>query len=107
MQQCHRNVVAENSFVANRIEALDLHGSTGNRQFFNNYLTTGEFAAVSDLPTSANDSGIAAGGSYYAAYDEPAEGCRDADGDGFCDAPYEFPGISDARAFVRANGWLP
>lgn len=53
------------------------------------------------------------GGNYYNWYDEEKEGCADANGDGFCDAPWVMPQGYDEAAntdelpYTRPNGWLP
>lgn len=44
------------------------------------------------------------GGNYWSDYDEPAEGCMDADSNGICDAPRPSP--PDSFPFVNQDGWL-
>jgi parallel beta-helix repeat protein len=63
----HDNTVYNNCFILNSYNAAIL-GGTGNA--FN-------------LPAPT-------GGNYWDDFDEPADGCVDNNGDGFCDAPYTF-----------------
>jgi parallel beta-helix repeat protein len=45
------------------------------------------------------------GGNTWDDYDSPAEGCSDANGDGFCDAPYSFSGGTDQQPRVNRSVW--
>lgn len=45
------------------------------------------------------------GGNYYDIYDEPSEGCEDANNDKFCDAPFSFPGGMDSYPWATEGGW--
>ena len=77
-----RNTLSNNYF------GLTLFQSTGNTVYNNNF--------ISNAQTYANWSGnifnLAAptGGNYWSDFDTPEEGCNDLNGDGFCDAPYNF-----------------
>lgn len=46
------------------------------------------------------------GGNYWSNFDTPAEGCTDANTDGFCDAPYTFTGGQDNMPWTKKDGWI-
>jgi parallel beta-helix repeat protein len=48
----------------------------------------------------------ATGGNYWSDYHTTAQGCTDLNRDGFCDAPYVFPGGQDLLPWTRQNGWF-
>jgi len=78
------NKVYNNDFINDRWKQAAVHGGSGN--LFN-----------LSAPT---------GGNYWSDYDTPAEGCNDANGDGFCDLPYVFFGGQDNLPWTRQDGWL-
>lgn len=79
---CSNNVVYNNSFINNTTQVY-VEGGGGH---------------VFNMP--APD-----GGNYWSDYDTPAEGCDDADNDGFCDAPYAFSGGQDDLPWTTQMGW--
>lgn len=46
------------------------------------------------------------GGNYYSMYDTSAEGCNDADDDGFCDDPW-LGSADDSRPWTTNGAWAP
>lgn len=127
------NTFRDNTFDFTR---LDLSGAGGNVVYHNNFVSlwmqtcyypTPDSGCVPlpvpiTLPNLVSSFGVSApntlnmaapdGGNYYNFYDDAAEGCVDANGDGFCDTAISFGEGSyatstDARPFTRMNGWLP
>jgi len=92
------NVISGNTFSGNSVDGMSIGVSSAHNQVYaNNFLgntvqaiieTTAGWSNVFSLP-------LPDGGNYWDDFDEPAEGCVDADIDGFCDAPYVFSGGQD------------
>ena len=79
--------------------------SSGNRVYHNDFIRNGkqpiDYGGAGDafsLPPPE-------GGNYWDAFDDPAEGCSDANHDDFCDAPYDFSGGQDASPWTTQDGW--
>ena len=86
-QVSSNNLIYNNNFIGNGYDVTENYGYPG----VNNRLNL-------DKPI---------GGNYYDRHDTSAEGCNDADSDGFCDAAYELEtGIQDNLPWAKMNGWL-
>jgi M6 family metalloprotease-like protein len=78
--------------------------SSVNNLIYNNNFIDGTCNATGMIGNSFNlEKSI--GGNYWSNYDTPAEGCSDADNDGFCDAPFVFDGGQDNLPWTRQDGW--
>ena len=97
-----RSLAETNSVSGNVISSngtgLQVDNASGN-ELFNNELTDN---AVQAVVLSGGGNVFSRpkpdGGNLWNDYDSAAEGCSDADGDGFCDAAYVFSGGSDGLA---------
>jgi hypothetical protein len=122
------NTIRDNTFGSYSV--LRLGGSGGNVIYHNNFLSNYAKCIPGSGPNCTPDPVLLApnimlsasapdtlnlpaptGGNYYNFYDEATEGCVDANGDGFCDAPLAIVGNGNYAAsvdnlpFVRVNGW--
>lgn len=79
------SAVYNNSFINSATANYNISGGSGNT--FNQ--------------------GSPTGGNYYSNYSTSAQGCSDANADGFCDAAYNFTGGADTYPWTAQNGWLP
>ncbi len=83
--------------------------TSGNQIYHNNFINNG--ARTFDYGDTADTFNLPEpeGGNYWDTFDESAEGCDDANADGFCDAAYVFsldsPAGQDALAWTRQDGW--
>lgn len=99
------NTVADN-VVGIRLDAAGGVQVTSS-VVWNNNLIGGVGARAIGGSGNAFDRGLPDGGNHWSSYDEPGEGCADANGDGFCDTAFEFQaGLVDAYPYVARNGWL-
>lgn len=96
---------AQNTIEHNQISLSDDYGivllfSTEN-QILGNNIDSIRSAA------SSNKWYGSTGGNVYEIFDEPTEGCVDADGDGIGDAPYAIPGCSEVDTYPLVKEELP
>ena len=80
--------------------------SSGNNQIYNNNLI-GNFIQTRVQGNNVNVFNLVdpTGGNYWSNYDTSQEGCNDANGDNFCDAPYVFTGGQDNLPWTMPDGW--
>lgn len=71
---------------------------TGNQVFSNHF--AGNVVQAEDAGGNFWNLALPVGGNLWDDFDEPAEGCLDADTNGFCDAPYVFTGNQDNLPLV-------
>jgi len=92
--------------------SVSVYMASNTRVYHNNFL--GSRAMLSNYYGGSNnvfDLAKPTGGNYWSDYDTPSEGCTDADGDGFCDAPYPIADWynvvtgADNLPWARQNGW--
>ncbi|GBE58445.1 periplasmic copper-binding protein [bacterium BMS3Abin01] len=83
---------------------IDLSSSSGNEIYNNGF---NNISQANNVGGSGNSFNLLSpiGGNHWADYDEPSEGCLDANNDGFCDAPYIFPGGQDNLPWIIQGGW--
>lgn len=81
-----------------------MHYSNNNTVYNNNFY---KGCYISDSWGTGNVFNLPApvGGNYFSDYDSAAEGCSDANGDGFCDAPYVRYSVKDNLPWVKGDGW--
>jgi len=99
------NSISDNT-VSGSGNGIRLFLPSDNNQIFNNNFI--------DNTTQASDSGSGnvfnlsapTGGNYWNNFDEPVEGCNDANSDGFCDDPFVFFGGQDNLPWTTQNGWV-
>lgn len=91
----------------------DYNCPSGNTVYQNNFIDNSPYQIHAGYGYSNTVFNLAApdGGNYYNNYDEPTEGCGDADSDGFCDNPYAIPnyynvGLYDYLPWTIQDGWL-
>ncbi|MDD2657769.1 MAG: NosD domain-containing protein [Candidatus Pacebacteria bacterium] len=107
----HDNIVRDNRIQDSVKEGIAIFSpSSGNQVYHNNFIRNG--ARPVDYGGDAADVfnlQAPEGGNYWDAFDEPSEGCDDANLDGLCDAPYvfssAFPGGQDALSWTSEDGW--
>ncbi len=102
----NNNSVRENTIRDNQNTGLMLFSpATGNQVYNNNFLNNGthavNYAGAGNVFNMPNPNG----GNYWDTFDTPAEGCSDANTDGFCDAPRIFTSGQDNRAWTVKDGW--
>jgi parallel beta-helix repeat protein len=79
-------------------------GNAGNLLYNNNF--TGGPCQVAGMFGNSFNLEKPIGGNYWESYDTSAEGCNDADNDGFCDAPYIIgTGAQDNLPWTTQDGW--
>ncbi|MFH1134256.1 MAG: right-handed parallel beta-helix repeat-containing protein [Nanoarchaeota archaeon] len=92
-------IISQNNFSIMSFGILT--GGSNNVIEHNNFNLTNHFSGYDIGSNSWREN-------YYAAYDEPNEGCNDADHNDVCDDPYPISGWNnlDYSPFLFANGWL-
>jgi parallel beta-helix repeat protein len=103
------NIVTHNTISNNQGYAIGVDRSSDNQIYNNNIVNNNWYprqAWVYDGSGNVFHLAAPIGGNYWSDFDTPAEGCTNADGDNFCDAPYAFPGGQDALPWTRQDGWL-
>jgi parallel beta-helix repeat protein len=96
------NILRGNT-IASNARGLDVVSSSGNFVINNNFLDNGIQTAVSG-PSPFFSFGAPTGGNYWSDFDTPAEGCGDANSDGFCDGPRIFTGGRDNLPWTKRFG---
>ena len=109
MLQGINNIVHQNTFLQNEGFGLRFFWGPNNIAHRNNFVDNGLVFGAPQLSNSAagNSFSFNSQGNYYNNFDQPSEGCNDLNGDGKCDAQFNFPGGSDQFAFTDQDGWLP
>ncbi len=99
------NTITNNTFDSNS-DGISLIDNYGNSIYHNNFINNTNQA--SDNGNNTWDNGYPSGGNYWSDFDEPAEGCSDANNDSICDSPYNISGgnNSDRYPVASLNGWL-
>ena len=93
-------IVTDNTFLNS---GLRFSFSPNNKIYHNNFLNSSTF--VYGEFNNLFDNGLSDGGNYWSDFDELAEGCDDANSDGFCDLPYVFDGGQDNYPWISQDGW--
>ena len=93
--------ISGNHFWDNRVEALDIHGSSMNSIYNNNFFEKEAIPIIDDCDECTSQFFGKDGGNYYLNYDENDEGCFDSDSNGFCDYPYSFEGGVDKFPLIQ------
>jgi parallel beta-helix repeat protein len=96
MVGCKNCTVQGNVASSNLEYGLRMEGCTGNL-VFENEMMNNFLANAFDDGTNFWDDGTV--GNRYGDFDDTAEGCIDADGDGLCDSGREIPGGSNQDRF--------
>ena len=93
-----------NDVKSNTLEGLSygMLTTAGSNNYFSNNYFLGNTTQAEDNGANFFNRPAPTGGNLWDDYDEPVEGCFDADSDGFCDAPYVFTGNQDDLPLV---GW--
>jgi len=97
----HNSTVRGNVASGNLEYGIVLEGSSGN-VITDNVMMKNFIGNAFDDGTNRWDDGSV--GNRYGDFDDPEEGCIDADGDGICDRGREIPGGSNLDRFPRAAG---
>ncbi len=104
------NTITRNTIAHNRTLGISLggFGFTDHTRIYNNNFLSNPSPQVQDAGGGDDvfnlDKPI--GGNFWDNYHIPAQGCTDTNNDGFCDAPYVFPGGQDNLPWTRQNGWF-
>ncbi len=101
------NTITKNTISNNRTLGISLGLTDHTRVYSNNFLNNPSLQAQDAGGTNDMfnlDKPI--GGNYWDNYHTPVQGCTDTNNDGFCDAPYVFPGGQDNLPWTRQNGWF-
>lgn len=105
----HHNNISHNDYYGLFIYDPSYKNSAYNNNFSENRLAQIllSFAGVGGVDDDNRFNQEApTGGNFYDTYSTPAQGCLNANGDNFCDAPYAFEGGVDELPWVRRDGWL-
>lgn len=102
------NTFKENNILFNLIAGLSIERNSNflfpsNNTFFNNNFIINGFASNGYGPDPQISGGsnifsltvVEGGGNFWSHFDEPSEGCNDANNDDFCDSPFIFIGGQD------------
>ena len=101
------NTVRNNTMSASSNGIIVRNFSTGNTVFNNNFLRNSNQASVSvDSTGTVFHVAAPSGGNHWDAFDTSAEGCDDADANGFCDVPFTFSGGQDDLPWTVQDGWV-
>src|SRR3989344_256321 len=97
------NTVSHNDFN----KGIFVISSSNNQIYRNNLISNSPQASVT-TDSNGNVFNVASpiGGNYWSDFDTTAEGCNDANGDNFCDAPYTFTGGQDNLPWTTQDRWL-
>src|SRR3989344_5879252 len=97
------NTVSHNDFN----KGIFVISSSNNQIYRNNLISNSPQASVT-TDSNGNVFNLASpiGGNYWSDFDTTAEGCNDANGDNFCDAPYTFTGGQDNLPWTTQDRWL-
>lgn len=94
------SVFKDNLFAYNEYP-ISIGYSSNNTVYHNNFISN--VKQISDTNNTENNFVFA---NYYSVYDEPGEGCFDANSDGICDSPYLIQvNNMDKAPFTSQNGW--
>lgn len=105
--QSNGNVVRGNQLNRNRDGVWISNNANDNAVYNNNFIATlSRQALVENSTGNLFNLPAPVGGNYYDNYDEPAEGCTDANADRFCDAANVFSGGQDNLPWTRPDAWL-
>lgn len=106
--QSNDNTVRGNQLNRNRDGVWISNNANNNAVYNNNFIATLSRQALVDGNSTGNlfDLPAPIGGNYYDNFDEPAEGCNDANSDRFCDAANLFSGGQDNLPWTSQDGWL-
>src|SRR3989344_4678474 len=103
----------ENTLTSNTVSHNDFNKgifviSSSNNQIYRNNLISNSPQASVTTDSNGNVFNLASpiGGNYWSDFDTTAEGCNDANGDNFCDAPYTFTGGQDNLPWTTQDRWL-
>ncbi|MEK6839740.1 MAG: right-handed parallel beta-helix repeat-containing protein, partial [Nanoarchaeota archaeon] len=98
-----QSIVRGNNFRNNSARGILINSGANNNQIYNNNFINN--------PNHAQDFGsfnvwsFSNEGNYWSDYYTPAQGCVDANFNGFCDGPKTFPNNQDPFPFTNINGW--
>lgn len=98
--------------VRSNATGIFLNDSPGNHIYRNNFLNNTRQAQVGSIGGRPYDNffsyPLPTGGNYWSDFDSPAEGCSDADANGFCDATYIITGsrASDEDELPRTTPFV-
>lgn len=90
--------------VSNNNNGIYIYSS--NNQIYKNNFINNSTQAVDSGGGNVFNLASLMGGNYWSNFDEPAEGCNNANGDNFCDAPYVFSVGQDNLPWTKKDGWL-
>jgi parallel beta-helix repeat protein len=104
------NNTVENNTISNNEYGIFLNSSNSNKVINNNFIDN-SLQANSRGSINIFNLDAPIGGNYWSDFDEPSEGCYDANNDGFCDSPYvcDIPyvcGNTDYLPWTKQDGWL-
>ncbi len=94
--------VTGNTFTANAY-GVYLQNSSAAKVYGNDFDTNTTQANVTGGSGNAFSQPLPVGGNWWSNFDTPAEGCNDADANGFCDAAFTFTGGQDTLPRVAPN----
>jgi parallel beta-helix repeat protein len=97
-------LVRGNTFSGNGT-GLSMSQSQANAVYQNDFIGNLQQVALTDPLPNVFNMPAPSGGNYWSDFDEPVEDCQDMDGDGFCDAPYTFPGAQDELPWTEPDAW--
>jgi len=108
MNNYHGNYIygENNTFYQNDLinndRGIEVYG-TNNSVYHNNFINN---TIQAYYPSNDNFWDKNSEGNYWSNYDEPSEGCIDANSDDICDSPYIiFMNVNDSYPFIQEYGW--
>ena len=106
LHQSNSNSISGNTVSGISGIGIRLFTPAENNQIFNNNFIDNISQAEDSDEGNVFELSAPTGGNYWNNFDEPVEGCNDANSDGFCDAPFVFTRGQDNLPWTTQNGWV-
>jgi len=98
-----------NNTISDNTYGFLLPNKDSYHQFYNNNFVNndvpGIVSARSSVVGNIFNLPLPIGGNYWSNFNSPAQGCSDANSDGFCDSPLVFTGTADNYPWTNQAGW--
>ncbi|MCD4844839.1 MAG: right-handed parallel beta-helix repeat-containing protein, partial [Methanosarcinales archaeon] len=99
------NNIIENNTISSNNKGIHIDNVTGTLLYQNNIVNNNDYNAYEYLESGSNQWDNGATGNHWSDFDEPCEGCNDADNNGICDSVYNIPGGSGIDNYPIVN-WI-
>ncbi|MHB8859656.1 MAG: NosD domain-containing protein, partial [Thermoleophilia bacterium] len=99
------NITIKNLTIRQFNYGVYLLASSNNKIYNNSFISNTTQAYVSGGSSNAFSQPVPVAGNFWSNFSSPAQGCTDANADGYCDAAYSFTGGSDAKPWTYVDAW--